>query len=902
MSNQSITRLAKALHNLFSSSEIPQTLPSDINDKISQYLKKHDIPDFIEIQKLQKQLLEVYYTRVEHKNVHFQSLFLICLQKFQFLLIGKEYAVKWWDIIVKLIFNSAHQKKSILSNVESILLAMIIVEDDVKERLRKEKEESSEIIKKYLFEFYLDNSREVFSRILGNSLMEEDKRHYISFNVESILIGYAKQRTKVFFNDIDLYFVQKKYRLKILSLLCTFVRLQGPHLYTIFETSLFENLLCCLENDSSTTVISLSLTVLIMFMPHICNLLGKYLPRIFKIYVRVLCWDRFGTTQRHYDFLDNEIKTQDEKSLEIFSQSNSEWEKLDSLFDIASTIPPNCTQFFTFIYGLYPLNFLRFLYSAQTYLQENNDKYYMYFDDDIIKSRSEPFIKRHIIHPNLLLFTFETEIIDQTRWMKLEIADIVAKCVSLDIFNAPQFCSRDIGVQCKQKRDISFENVYNNDLSLDNIENNIYTNYFKPIEQHDTKQLNSFSVLDLNQNHLTTDAFFSYSEKNMPSHHHSNLNQYTIPIKVEDITRIHEQLNSDFGIYSALHILKTDQINTMLNFNPLVKLKEPSILKAETEKSKDPAFLSLFYKNKECETTIALLKREILLLQNELNFEKHLKLQHLHHLGRLKREHILDSSVEAERQNLYNTTRTLKSRLANLQSILEKLRSEAVTRQNQRIKREAELNAKLKSLREEYKDLKDNYNIMKEKLEESQKNISYLFTELQNSSSEKFKLNQELKELKTEQLKNKKIELITDGNNDEQKNNQLEKQFKEKENLLEETNKTVFILNQKLYQKEHELDIIKSQYNILLIKSMDIPFNHVTNTEDMNLNISQENTFSRPKNQVLIQEFNFLENAHQKLLLDYRTAQSEIIYLNARIETLQQKVTQYESKDTNLNL
>ncbi|CCJ30961.1 unnamed protein product [Pneumocystis jirovecii] len=878
MSNQSITRLTKALHSLFSSSEIPQTLPFDVNDKISQYLKKHDVPDLIEIQKLQKHLFEIYYTRIENKNVHFQSLFLNCLQKFQFLLIGKEYAVKWWDIIVKLVFNSTHQKKSILSNAESILLAMMIVDDDVKERLRKEKEESSEIIKKCLFEFYLDNSREVFSRILKNSLIEEDKRHYISFNVESILIGYAKQRTKAFFNDIDF-------------LLCTFVRLQGPHLYTIFETSLFENLLCCLENDSSTTVISLSLTVLIMFMPHICNLLGKYLPRIFKIYVRVLCWDRFGAPQKHYDFLDNEIKNQDKKTLKIFTQSNNEWEKLDSLFDIAPSIPPNCTQFFTFIYGLYPLNFLRFLHSAQTYLQENNDKYYI----------SEPLIKRHIIHPNLLLFTFETEIIDQTRWMKLEIADIVAKCVSLDIFNAPQLCSRDIGVQCKQKRDISFENVYNNDLSpLDDIENNIYTNYFKPTEL-DTKQLNSFSILDLNQNYLTKDAFFPYSEKNQPSHHHSNLNQYTVPIKVEDITRIHEQLNSDFGIYSALHILKTDQTNTMLNFNSLIKSKESLILKSETEKSKDPAFLSLFYRNKECEATIALLKREIILLQNELNFEKHLKLQHLHHLGRLKREHILDSSVEAERQNLYNTTRTLKSRLANLQSILEKLRSEAITRQNQRIKRETELNTKLKSLREEYKDLKDNYNIIRKKLEESQKNISHLSTELQNSNSEKFKLNQELKELKTEQLKNRKMESITDGDNDEQKNNQLEKQFKEKENLLEEANKTIFILNGKLHQKEHELDTIKSQYNILLIKSMDIPFDHVTDTEDIHLNTSHENSL-KLNNEALVKEFNFLENAHEKLLSDYRTAQSEIIYLNAQIETLQQKVAHYESKDTSSDL
>lgn len=73
-----------------------------------------------------------------------------------------------------------------------------------------------------------------------------------------------------------------------------------------------------------------------MFMPHICNLLGKYLPRIFKIYVRVLCWDRFGAPQKHYDFLDNEIKNQDKKTLKIFTQSNNEWEKLGTCLSFIS--------------------------------------------------------------------------------------------------------------------------------------------------------------------------------------------------------------------------------------------------------------------------------------------------------------------------------------------------------------------------------------------------------------------------------------------------------------------------------------------------------------------------------------------------------------------------------------
>ena len=99
---------------------------------------------------------------------------------------------------------------------------------------------------------------------------------------------------QAFLEKVDAFIVQKEYRLQVLGLLCSYVRLQGPHLYQVLQTPLLDHLLQCLENDSSTTVISLALTVLIMFMPHLCNSLAAYLPRLFIVYTRVLCWDKFG--------------------------------------------------------------------------------------------------------------------------------------------------------------------------------------------------------------------------------------------------------------------------------------------------------------------------------------------------------------------------------------------------------------------------------------------------------------------------------------------------------------------------------------------------------------------------------------------------------------------------------
>ena len=74
--------------------------------------------------------------------------------------------------------------------------------------------------------------------------------------------------------------------------------------------------------------------------------------------------------------------------------------------------------------------------------------------------------------------------------------------------------------------------------------------------------------------------------------------------------------------------------------------------------------------NTKTQSSIAFLQREIMLLRNELNFVLYLKQQHL---GRL---HILDSTVEAERQNLYDTCKILKSQLSQAQAVYDRQRKE----------------------------------------------------------------------------------------------------------------------------------------------------------------------------------------------------------------------------------
>lgn len=72
---------------------------------------------------------------------------------------------------------------------------------------------------------------------------------------------------------------QKDFRAQALTLLCEFVQSQPPHLHVVLETPLFDNLLRCLQYDTSTTVVTIAVTALTMLLPNVPGSLVPYLPK-----------------------------------------------------------------------------------------------------------------------------------------------------------------------------------------------------------------------------------------------------------------------------------------------------------------------------------------------------------------------------------------------------------------------------------------------------------------------------------------------------------------------------------------------------------------------------------------------------------------------------------------------
>ena len=80
----------------------------------------------------------------------------------------------------------------------------------------------------------------------------------------------------------------------------------------------------------------------------------------------MLFWDRYRRTSLETLADDEEKRPQ----LEVLpDQRNSEWEKLSYLLESDDETVPELLHYFTFLYGLYPINFMSYIRKPQRYLR-----------------------------------------------------------------------------------------------------------------------------------------------------------------------------------------------------------------------------------------------------------------------------------------------------------------------------------------------------------------------------------------------------------------------------------------------------------------------------------------------------------------------------------------------------
>jgi hypothetical protein len=518
--------------------------------------------------------------------------------------------------------------------------------------------------------------------------------------------------------------VQQRYRIQALNLLSAFVRLQPPHLHLVLETPLIQHLEKCLLTDASSTVIELALVVLIMFLPHICAALSSdhHLAKMFLIYSRLLCWDRLGNNDGSSpteDRADEGDKDSEEDDDGDDGESELSWEPVQHSLDSSDSSPPTLMHYFTFLYGLFPLNFMSFIRKPRRFLKSLNFPGARDFDldQDLIHSRTEPYRRVHLLHPSMFTTTVEEEL-SESRWLKSDPADVVTDC--MDLCMAASSTLADPGPPPS--------------AALPAIP-------IPPILQDSTRY-----ILDDEATTNNSDASWRNTQSTMFASPNDAPETFEIPPKAKS-------LKSLKSVESASHLLKSHETMRPPDSPTLPPAKEketpPSSL-AGQQASLHGFAHSVTAQHLDMATdfqahTMASLQREIMLLRNDLNFERYLKLQHLAHIGQLQRKHIKEATADAETQNLINSNKMLKARLAKANELYAQLKKETLTSRNQSKKWETELSSKLRGYRDSEKTWTSEEDTLRYNLQRTQSDYEHLKQIVEKAEAEQLKARQRIR-------------------------------------------------------------------------------------------------------------------------------------------------------------
>lgn len=149
-----------------------------------------------------------------------------------------------------------------------------------------------------------------------------------------------------------------------------------------------------------------------MLLPRICAYLSPYLPQLFYIFARAVCWDQLrdfrqksGSTQdakvasreatsKMVDLHDWDLLGKPTQQVSVIISNNSnaingQTNFLDYTFSKLSAPPsnPRTGSFFTSLYGLYPCNFTSFLHDPYAYFTKYSFDLPEQFDEDTFRAR-----------------------------------------------------------------------------------------------------------------------------------------------------------------------------------------------------------------------------------------------------------------------------------------------------------------------------------------------------------------------------------------------------------------------------------------------------------------------------------------------------------------------------------
>ncbi|KAF2855782.1 hypothetical protein T440DRAFT_513874 [Plenodomus tracheiphilus IPT5] len=776
----------KALNTAFSAPSVPYPLPDELVATIENFLERYDDIDEHDAQRFHDDFHALYLRHVTGQpDKH--GAFLSALRLLRPVITGETRLTTWWDLVLKPTIDGVGHKRLEIEDAREFVLSILVFDADTD--TDGEHAHMSALFTKKLLDAYLARTNGPPS--IEHTLSPENE--FASHELESLIVAFGRTMPKALLLALDRLFVQKQHRIQALNLLSAFVRLQPPHLHLVLETELVQHLEKCLLIDTCATVMDLALVVLIMFLPHICAALTSdhHLEKMFLIYCRILCWDRLGAVEGVDSTAQYAESDSDDDEIE-HGDSEQAWEQVQQSAEYQDSSPPTLVHYFTFLYGLFPLNFMSFIRKPRKYLKSLNFPGARDFDldQDLIHSRTEPYRKVHLLHPNIFTTTLEEELSDN-RWSKSDPADVVIECMDLCVAVSPTTQQPgpppaaalppvpDIPTRFTLDEDSTA--AHDSEGSWRNTQSTFY------VPGSDTEAPDALEMPLKSKSIKSVKSEVSMASPLLKSRDMTD--SPTLPPAREN--KKHDTL--------AAHIATAQRV---LAQQPSLDNFVQSIAGSNTPATGD-------FQNH----TIASLQREIMLLRNDLNFERYLKLQHLSHIGQLQRKHIKEATAEAETQNLINSNKTLKARLAKANELYAQLKKETLTSRSQSKKWETDLSAKVRTYKESEKSWHSDEGSLRFELQRTQADYDQLKQIVERAEAEQLKAQQRTKALEYELEDYSSIRKELEAA--QEKIFALEDQRREFHTLMQERNdlrNDLEIANMRLNSREQERERLIKAY------------------------------------------------------------------------------------------
>lgn len=606
---------------------------------------------------------------------------------------------KWWDKLLDPVLDHVGREKGLAREVMDHTLDLLSA-DEYDDPAAWSEEGLAPLVNRLLMRWM--QVREARPDLRPSTDLKEQM-------IRDALMAFGKRDPKGFMTALNGFFLKREHRNSALSLLCAYVSSGPPHLHLILQTPLFVNILHSLQKDESTATVNLALLTLTMILPFIPSSLGPFLPTLFNIYARLLFWDRDSYFAQQHTEMGAENGG---------VGAGAPWDKslLDPDYDghSLSYLP----EYFTVLYGLYPINFLDYIRKPQRYLRHANNA------DDIdvqameIRDRSERFRKHHLLHPNFYNYTIESEKSDTSRWIKSEAEEVMADCMALVIDSSSDT------VPARPATPLPGASGLAEGDGLD--QENSYPALLDRNPLVDSAH-RAFSIRSLSVGGARSPSIRQGSRSRQPSGHDMPESMGRgpgddSPTLPPDLGRSpsHSHLPDAMPSTRALQgVLQQSLANDSV----------PSLLLSPQEQAGEqaPAYLPLAQhhgrtagSSVEMDDQIDQLQHQRLRLINDLQYERFIKQQHMVHMGELRRRQIRVSATEAETQNLVMANRSLRQRLDEAKRGEAQIKKEFDHRRSMAKKWESDLSNKLRALREEQKRWNAESAQLQQQLEKSQ--------------------------------------------------------------------------------------------------------------------------------------------------------------------------------------